>query len=129
MTETGDGIEIVPDAKWNDIVKKPKTYSEYEEELGPKVSDRAEVLAAIDCLMHHLKDDDQFFNFSAVAINDEYNWNLLDWDPLAGASRCESYMELANGMDEAEFNKIVMTFATIVRTECFESSYRPGAFG
>ena len=79
--------------------------------------------------MHHLKDDDQFFNFSAVAINDEHNWNLLDWDPLAGASRCESYMELANGMDEAKFNTIVMTFATIVRTECFESRYRPGAFG
>lgn len=129
MTETGDGIEIVPDAKWYDIVKKPKTYSEYEEELGPKVSDRAEVLAAIDCLMHHLKDDDQFFNFSAVAIKDEHNWNLLDWDPLAGASRCESYMEIAKNMDEAEFDKIVMTFATIVRTECFESSYRPGAFG
>lgn len=127
--EVGEVIEIVPDNKAHSIIEKHKTYSEYEEELGPRISDRAEVLAAIDCLMHHLKSEDQFYNFASIAIKDEHNWNLLDWDPLAGASRCKSYMELAKNMDEAEFDKVVLTFATIVKIECFENSYRPGAFG
>lgn len=127
--EVGEGIEIVPDNQRHSMIKKYKTYSEYEEELGPKISDRAEVLAAIDCLMHHLTDECQLYNFSRIAIKDEHNWNLLDWDHPEGALRCESYMELAKNMDEEEFDRIVMTFATIVKMECFENEYRPGAFG
>ena len=105
-----------------------KTYGQYEEELGVKIAERAEVLAAMDCLMHHLVDDEDFHQWCSVAIADENNWNILDWDMRAGASRCESYMELAKGMNGNSFECIVRTFADIVRAQCFETRYVRGAF-
>lgn len=105
-----------------------KSYGRYEDEYGTKIAERAEVLAAMDCLIHHLNNDGQFFNWEKDAIKDEHNWNLLDWDQAAGATRCKSYMELAKNMDEVEFERIVMFFATIVKSECFATEYREGAF-
>lgn len=112
----------------NDKSEEKKTFGQYEEELGVKISERAEVIAAMDCLMHHLKDEDDFYQWTANAIKDEQNWNLLDWDPGEGARRCKAYMDIARHMDDHAFECVCRTFADIVRGQCFTMEYREGAF-
>lgn len=112
----------------NDKSEEKKTFGQYEEELGVKISERAEVIAAMDCLMHHLKDEGDFFQWTANAIKDEQNWNLLDWDSGEGARRCKAYMDIARHMDDHAFECVCRTFADIVRGQCFTTEYREGAF-
>lgn len=127
--ELGEGIVVWDkDDQRISPIKKLKTYGQYEEELGQKIAERAEVIAAMDCIMHHLNDEDDFFQWTSVAVRDENNWNLLDWDPGEGACRCEAYMNIARNMSDNAFECICRTFADIVRAQCFSTSYREGAF-
>ena len=105
-----------------------KSYRQYEVELGTTTAEMAEVLAAMDCLMHHLSDKEDMRQWEAVAIEEGHNWNILDWDVLAGASRCQSYMEEAKNMSGHEFECIVRTFASIISGQCFGTVYNEGAF-
>lgn len=105
-----------------------KTFAQFEEELGEEIANRAEVLAAMDCLMHHLRNEDQLEQWTMVAVKDERNWNILDWDPDESAERTKNYMELAKSMDRRSFECIVHTFACIVKSECFGQFHIEGAF-
>ena len=114
---------------WKPHERKPnrKSFADFERELGEKTANRAEVLAAMDCLMHHLKCEDHFKQWTEE-FKDERNWNILDWDPGEGACRTEDYMLAAAGLGDYDFENLVMTFATIVSVACFSRMYHEGAF-
>ena len=109
--------------------KKPKrkSFADFEAELGEKTANRAEVLAAMDCLMHHLKVEDHLKQWTDE-FPDGNNWNILDWDPGEGACRTENYMLAVSGMSDYKFENLVMMFATIVSGACFSRMYQEGAF-
>lgn len=104
-----------------------RTFAQFEEVLGEKIANRAEVLAAMDCLMHHLRVEDHLRQWSED-FPDDHNWNILDWDPGEGAFRTESYMNAAAGMDDKKFEQLVFLFATIVSVQCFSKVFREGVF-
>ena len=110
--------------------KKPKrkSFADFENDLGEEIANRAEVLAAMDCLMHHLKNEDQLKQWTGEIVPDEYNWNILDWDAAEGAERTRAYMELAKSMSRQRFERCVHLFACIVRSEVFAEYPREGVF-
>ena len=104
-------------------------FQEYREKELPN-SERqscAEVLAAMDCLMHHLKVEDHLKQWTED-FPDEQDWNLLDWTPDDAACRTEQYMLAVSGMSDYKFENLVMMFATIVSGACFSRMYQEGAF-
>lgn len=110
--------------------KKPKrkSFADFENDLGEEIANRAEVLAAMDCLMHHLKNEDQLKQWTCEIVPDECNWNILDWDPAESAERTRAYMELAKSMSRQRFERCVHVFACIVRSEAFAECPREGVF-
>ena len=111
-----------------DNPKAPKSFADFENDLGEEIANMAEVLAAMDCLMHHLKNEDQIEQWTGNAIPDEHNWNILDCDAAEGAERTRSYMELAKSMSRQRFERCVHLFACIVRSEAFAECPRDGVF-
>ncbi len=105
-----------------------KTLAEYEKELGTKVINKAEVLAAMDCLIHHLVVEDFVRKWEDEAIPNEYNWDILDCDPGESSCRTEGYIKMAQETGEWKFNEIVMTFGHIMKSAMFREEYVPGAF-
>ena len=116
-------------AKKSEKVPKPKrkSFGKFIEELGEKTANKAEVLAAMDCLMHHLKVEDHLKQWTAE-FPDEQDWNLLDWTPDDAACRTEQYMKAASGMSDRDFEGLVMMFATIVSVQCFSKVFNEGVF-
>lgn len=114
------------------LTDQHKTFAQWEEELGEKIAGRAEILAAMDCIMHHLKADKQGFDdidqWKAMAVRDGNNWNILDWDPDESEARTSDYMHLAKSMSDREFDCVAYTFASIVRGQCFYERFQPGRF-
>lgn len=108
--------------------KEPESFADFENVLGEEIANRAEVIAAIDCLMHHLKNEDQIKQWTGELVPDEHNWNILDWDAAEGAERTRSYMELAKSMSRQRFERCVHLFACIVRSEVFAEYPREGVF-
>lgn len=108
--------------------KAPKSFADFENDLGEEIANRAEVLAAMDCLMHHLKNEDQLKQWTGEIVPDENNWNILDWDAAEGAERTKAYMELAKSMSRQRFERCVHLFACIVRSEVFAECPREGVF-
>ena len=105
-----------------------KSFADFENDLGEEIANRAEVLAAMDCLMHHLKNEDMLTQWAYEIVPDGYNWNILDWDPAESAERTKVYMELAKSMSQQRFESCVHTFACIVRSEVFAEHLREGVF-
>ena len=94
-----------------------------------KLRCRAEMLAAMDCLMHHLDDSEDRNQFEAVAIpNEGQDRHILDVDPKRATDRRNFYAEMAKRMSDNEFECVVHTFADIVRGHCFSLSYNKGRF-
>lgn len=108
--------------------KDPESFADFENKLGEEIANRAEVLAAMDCLMHHLKNEDQLKQWTREIVPDEYNWNILDCDPAESAERTRTYMELAKSMNRQRFEHCVYVFACIVRSEAFAECPREGMF-
>lgn len=105
-----------------------KTLAEYEKEFGSGVIAKAEVLAAMDCLVHHLDSKDLVDLWELDAFSNDYNWDILDCDPGESACRTEDYIKLARDSSEWKFNTIVMTFGHIMKRAMFREEYVPGAF-
>lgn len=106
----------------------PKSFADFENDLGEEIANRAETLAAMDCLMHHLKNESQLDQWTRDFVPDGYNWNILDWDAAEGAERTRSYMELAKSMSRQGFERCVHVFSCIVRSEAFVECPREGMF-
>lgn len=111
------------------IVSKFKKQNEKQEY---KRISCAEVLCAMDCLMHHLSersDRDQGgsqaledWMFSAVPNNDK--WKLMRTDK----TRKSFYYKIVKDITPSTFEMIVMLFANFVKDKCFDVRYNPGAF-
>lgn len=89
----------------------------------------AEVLCAMDCLMHHLSDRDngnkqELADWMYLAIPDNDKWKLMRTDK----TRKNFYYNLVKDMSTTQFESFVMLFASFVKDKCFNSKYNPGAF-
>ena len=97
------------------------------------VASHAEVLAAMDCLVHHLNDEEASEGWLANYLPDGDDWHLLDV-PSPGkayavaADRKRTYEDLARDMTYGEYEDHVEAFARIVRTQCFATKFAPRAF-
>lgn len=97
------------------------------------VASHAEVLAAMDCLVHHLNDEEASEVWLADHLPDGDDWRLLDV-PSPGrayavaANRKRTYEDMARSMTYGEYEGHVKAFARIVRRQCFETKYTPRAF-
>ena len=107
-----------------------RTFAELVEKHGQRIVNKAEVLAAMDCLMHHLSDEEDFESWKMNAIPDMFNWNILDWDPGEASKRTEDYVKAVANMTEIEYDCITHMFADIVRCQCFDTKtlYKCGVF-
>ena len=76
---------------------------------------RAEVLCAMDCLMHHLSDEDVIGWWLEEGVPDGLSWDVLS----PSAERELDYLDIASGMTDFEFESIVRIFACTVRDQCF----------
>lgn len=85
---------------------------------------RAEMLRAMDCLMHHLSDADGLSRWKELALPDDLDWHLLG----GRSGRDLEYLEKAGDMTDNEFACVVKTFADIVRWQCFDSVFNNQAF-
>ena len=86
------------------------------------IDGRAEMLAAMNCLMHHLEDADDLEQWMTQAFGETIDWHLLD-DGVR--ERKDAYTEMARKMDGNEFECVIRTFASIVAGQCFRSVYHP----
>lgn len=107
-----------------------RTFAELVEKHGQRIVYKAEVLAAMDCLMHHLSDEEDFERWKMNAMPDMFNWNILDWDPREASKRTKDYVNAVENMTDGEYDSITRMFADIVRFQCFETKtlYKCGAF-
>lgn len=88
------------------------------------VESRAEVLCAMDCLVHHLNDEEQSVAWLRDAVPDGLPWDVLQ----SSSSRREEYMDIASDMSDSDFESCVHLFACIVKAECFRMKYEQHAF-
>lgn len=84
----------------------------------------AECLAAMDCLMHHMNDEDEIGCWLQAGVPDNGHWNLAEPDP----ERAEFYYDLTAGMTYGDYEACVMVFAHAVKAQCFRTKYTPRAF-
>ena len=106
--------------------KKPKrkSFADFENELGPKTFDKAEVLAAMHCLVGHLNDPEERKHWNECAIPDEFPNDLWSFEEQDR----EKFLRLAKEMSDESFECICYSFASIIAGQCFENKYQPGKF-
>lgn len=97
------------------------------------VASHAEVLAAMDCLVHHLNDEEASEGWLSNHLPDGDDWHLLDvpspgkaW--AVAAERKRTYEDMARDMTYGAYEDHVKAFARLVRGQCFETKYAPRAF-
>ena len=95
-----------------------------------EVGSHAECLAAMDCLMHHMSDEDEIACWLQAGVPDNSHWDLLGTKPrlLPDNDRAEFYEDLARGMTYGDYEACVMIFANAVRAQCFKTKYQPRSF-
>lgn len=101
-------------------------FSEYKDKLLPN-SERqscAEVLAAMDCLMHHMADEDAIACWLQNGVPDNDHWRMNEPDP----ERAEFYYDVTEGMTYCDYEACVMIFAHTVKEQCFKTRYQPRSF-
>lgn len=93
------------------------------------VESHAECLAAMDCLMHHLNDEDEIAYWLRDGVPDNSHWNILNAKPRNPPdNRTGFYTELVKNMTYGDFEACVMMFALAVKAQCFTMKYTPRAF-
>ena len=89
-----------------------------------EVESHAECLAAMDCLMHHLSDEDETACWLQAGVPDNSHWCVTEPDP----DRAKFYYDLTEGMTYDDYEACVMIFANAVKAQCFATRYAPRAF-
>ena len=128
MADEVNGSLIAVDPNPSRPIMPRKTFGELQAEYGPEVVAKAEVLAAMDCIMHHLWDECDLEKWTQMALRDEFNWNILDWDPGEASKRTEDYVKEVAEMSNQSFDCIAHTFADIIRNQCFDVLFKPHSF-
>ena len=104
-------------------------FSEYKDNQIPN-SERqscAEALAAMDCLMHHLNDEDEMAYWLQNAVPDNPFWSVLETEEIIG-DRQAFYYDLTGNMTYGDYEAYVRIFALAVKSQCFKTSYSPRSF-
>lgn len=103
-------------------------FSEYRDQKIPEaeVGSHAECLAAMDCLMHHMSDEDEIACWLQDGVPDNSHWSLLSSDE--NHERTVFYRGLAEGMTYGDYEACVMIFAHAVKAQCFRTKYQPRSF-
>lgn len=112
------------------------TFSEYRDQKIPEdeVGSHAECLAAMDCLMHHMNDEDEIECWLQDGVPDSDNWrpfgrfSRLEDAPDESVDRQNYYEDLARGMTYGDYEACVMIFAHAVKAQCFRTKYQPRSF-
>lgn len=84
----------------------------------------AEVLCAVDCLMHHMNDEDEIACWLQDGVQDNVHWRVSEPD----LDRADFYYDLTGGMTYGEYESFVRMFANAVKRQCFATKYTPRAF-
>ena len=84
----------------------------------------AECLAAMDCLMHHMNDEDEIACWLQDGVPDNDHWRMNESDP----ERAEFYYAMTGDMTYADYEACVMIFACAVKAQCFRTKYQPRSF-
>lgn len=106
-------------------------FSEYREKkiLESELISCAEVLAAMDCLMHHLNDEDEIACWLTDGVPDSSYWKpFSDTSYEDECKRADYYLGLVRGMTYGDYEACVKIFAVAVKSQCFKSSYQPRSF-
>lgn len=95
-----------------------------------EVGSHAECLAAMDCLMHHMNDEDEIACWLQAGVPDNPHWDVLDLKSRLPPDndRAGFYTELARDMTYGDYEACVMIFAHAVKAQCFRTKYTPRAF-
>lgn len=93
-----------------------------------EVGSHAECLAAMDCLMHHMNDEDEIACWLQDGVPDSDNWRPFEDVSSEPGDRRDYYEGLARGMTYGDYEACVMVFAHTVKAQCFETKYSPRAF-
>lgn len=110
-------------------------FQEYrEKKIAPEeVESHAECLAAMDCLMHHMSDEDELACWQTDGVPDNDHWRLLRTVApgpayAVAADRARFYRDIAEGMTYGDYEGCVKIFACAVEAQCFTMKYTPRAF-
>ena len=106
-------------------------FQEYrEKKIAPEeVESHAECLAAMDCLMHHMSDEDELVCWLQDGVPDSDNWNLLHGTIMTSPEdRQDYYTGIVRGMTYGDYEACVKIFACAVKAQCFKTKYQPRSF-
>ncbi len=93
---------------------------ESQEEYN-KIVGRAEMLAAMNCLMHHLSDEAARDRWTDSAMPDKFDWHILEYE--GSSARRADHMAEAEKMSDNEFACVVRAFVDEVRWSCFSNVF------
>lgn len=101
-------------------------FNDYREKPIPDSERRscAEVLAAMDCLMHHMSDEDELGAWIQDGVQDNDHWRMNTPDQ----NRAEFYHDITEGMTYDDYEACVKIFACAVKAQCFKTKYQPRSF-
>ena len=112
-------------------------FSEYRDQKIPEdeVESHAECLAAMDCLMHHMNDEDEIGAWLQDGVPDDSCWHPFD-EAKEGprglsygpAARRWFYKGLVRNMTYGDYEACVKIFACAVKAQCFKTKYQPRSF-
>ena len=92
---------------------------------GMKRRGKVEVVAAMDALMHHLNDEEALAPWLSDGVPDDMDHDVF---PCDGRAKLDEYTAAYGDLSDDDFEDMVRLFATIVRRECFKTTYRKKAF-
>ena len=81
---------------------------------------RAEVLCAMDCIMHHLNDEEDITGWLSEGVPDGGPFDVLDEE---GGPKSQYYGQFVD-----DFEAMVEVFARTIRRVCFNTKYAPAGF-
>lgn len=95
---------------------------------GSELLNKAEIIAAMDCLVHHMYDVSALRRWTRDALPDSYDWRVLDASDGRAEMRTDGYARIAEQMTPAQFEVVCATFAELVASRCLRRQYCIGAF-
>lgn len=105
-------------------------FKDYEEKkiAAEEVDSHAECLAAMDCLMHHMNDEDEISCWLQDDVPDNDNWRPFEDISSTPGDRRDYYTDLVRNMTYGDYEACVKIFANAVKAQCFSTKYTPRAF-
>ena len=105
-------------------------FQEYREDKirEDEVESHAECLAAMDCLMHHMNDEDEIGAWLQDGVPDSDDWHPFEDVSSTPGDRRDYYTDLVRNMTYGDYEACVEIFACAVKAQCFTTKYQPRSF-